>query len=436
MPPQLGNLANLEVLDLSGNQLSGEIPPQLGNLANLGALYLSNNQLSGEIPPQLGNLANLGALYLSNNQLSGEIPAELGNLANLEVLYLQSNQLTGCVPAGLRDVPYNDLDRLGLDFCEMEVPGAPTGLTAEPSETEARVNLSWTAPISSGGAPITGYLIESSPDGNDPWAEVFTTTGDGTAYTDEGDDSNGPMFGVGATQYYRVSASNSVGTGEPSNAAIAQDLVARYDANDNGMVDRGEVITAIRDYFADQVSRVHVIGIIRFYFTGPPTGDDRAALVALYNATNGPHWANSAHWLSDRPLGEWHGVTTNAAGRVTELSLTVNRLSGEMPSELGDLTNLESLRLGGNQLTGEIPPELDSLANLEWLNLGGNQLTGEIPAALGNLANLEWLELYNNQLSGEIPAALGGLANLEWLELGGNQLDNTTGGSLLIPAIH
>ena len=67
----MGNLANLESLDLGSNQLSGEIPPELGNLANLESLDLGSNQLSGEIPPELGNLANLTGLYLGSNQLSG-----------------------------------------------------------------------------------------------------------------------------------------------------------------------------------------------------------------------------------------------------------------------------------------------------------------------------------------------------------------------------
>ena len=58
--------------------MSGEIPPELGNLANLQELFLYGNQLSGEIPPELGNLANLQELFLYGNQLSGEIPPEVG----------------------------------------------------------------------------------------------------------------------------------------------------------------------------------------------------------------------------------------------------------------------------------------------------------------------------------------------------------------------
>ena len=100
-------------------------------------------------------------------------------------------------------------------------PGAPQYLTAGVAVDEARVDLSWTAPISSGGALITGYKIESSDDGGDPWVEVYTTTGAATSYTDEGADGNGPTFGAGVMRHYRVSAINSVGTGPPSNVAIA-----------------------------------------------------------------------------------------------------------------------------------------------------------------------------------------------------------------------
>ena len=101
------------------------------------------------------------------------------------------------------------------------VPGAPQYLTAGVAVDEARVDLSWIAPISSGGALITGYKVESSDDGGVPWVIVYTTTGAATSYTDLGTDANGPTFEVGTMRDYRVSAINSVGTGPPSNVAIA-----------------------------------------------------------------------------------------------------------------------------------------------------------------------------------------------------------------------
>ena len=149
---------------------------------------------------------------------------------------------------------------------------------------------------------------------------------------------------------------------------------------------------------------------------------DRDTLAALYEATDGVNWLDNSNWLSDAPIDEWHGVTTYGSGRVTELGLSDNQLSGEIPTWLGNLTNLKLLALQGNQLNGEIPTELSNLANLEVLYLDGNQLSGEIPPELGNLTNLEDLDLHNNQLSGEIPPELGNLTNLENLNLHGNLL--------------
>ena len=149
---------------------------------------------------------------------------------------------------------------------------------------------------------------------------------------------------------------------------------------------------------------------------------DRAALVALYHATDGPNWINNTNWLSDAPLAEWHGVATDPSGKVTALRLEANRLRGEIPSDLGQLNNLLELSLKGNELRGAMPPALGNLAKLLWLWLDGNQLSGAIPPALSNLTNLQLLQLNENQLSGAIPPVLGGLANLTLLDLSANQL--------------
>ena len=144
---------------------------------------------------------------------------------------------------------------------------------------------------------------------------------------------------------------------------------------------------------------------------------DREALVALFQATDGPHWRNNENWLSAAEIGDWHGVTADAAGRVIALDLSSNHLDGELPSELGGLANLTELNLGGNRLIGAIPPELGNLANLEVLRLGWNDLTGNIPAELGNLGELRELDLDGYQLSGAIPPELGRLSNLVTLSI-------------------
>ena len=153
-----------------------------------------------------------------------------------------------------------------------------------------------------------------------------------------------------------------------------------------------------------------------------PVSVDRAPLVALYSATGGDNWGNNDKWLSDQHVGEWSGVTVDEDGRVTELDLSRQRLTGEIPSDLGALANLRRLNLGDNDLSGEIPIELGDLANLESLYLAGNQLAGKVPDELANLTNLEGLYLSRNRLNGDIPPELGGLSNLKWLYLNRNRL--------------
>ena len=144
--------------------------------------------------------------------------------------------------------------------------------------------------------------------------------------------------------------------------------------------------------------------------------------MALYNATDGPNWTNNTNWLSDAPIGEWHGVTTNTDGRVIRLVLLFNGLNGEVPKELGNLSNLTQLWLYNNQLRGQIPSELGNLSNLTILKLDRNQISGEIPKELANLSNLAELRLHFNQLRGPIPRELGSLSNLNVLNLHTNQL--------------
>nr|XP_023908326.1 receptor-like protein Cf-9 [Quercus suber] len=85
-------------LDLSFNNLIGEIPPELGQLSSIHALNLSHNQLNGSIPKTLSNLTQLESLDLSHNNLSGEIPSALTDLTFLAVFTVAHNNLSGKVP--------------------------------------------------------------------------------------------------------------------------------------------------------------------------------------------------------------------------------------------------------------------------------------------------------------------------------------------------
>ena len=171
--------------------------------------------------------------------------------------------------------------------------------------------------------------------------------------------------------------------------------------------------------FKDAYRRHHGGAIVDAILEEAP---DRPPLVALFNATNGLGWTNIMNWASNAPLGAWHGVATEPGGRVRRLEVDANQLVGEIPPELGCLSDLRKLYLVANSLMGEIPPELGNLSKLTSLNLGRNELTGGIPPELANLTSLGALDLWENRLNGEIPAELGNLINLTLLRLNWNQL--------------
>ncbi|GMI88371.1 SOMATIC EMBRYOGENESIS RECEPTOR-LIKE KINASE 3, BRI1-associated receptor kinase [Hibiscus trionum] len=95
---QLGQLPNLQYLELYANNISGTIPEDLGNLTNLVSLDLYVNALTGDIPTTLGKLTKLRFLRLNNNTLTGPIPGSLTTITSLQVLDLSNNKLVGDIP--------------------------------------------------------------------------------------------------------------------------------------------------------------------------------------------------------------------------------------------------------------------------------------------------------------------------------------------------
>ncbi|MEA3336972.1 MAG: fibronectin type III domain-containing protein [Chloroflexota bacterium] len=151
-----------------------------------------------------------------------------------------------------------------------------------------------------------------------------------------------------------------------------------------------------------------------------PAGECQA-LQSLYSATNGGGWSENDGWFESTTPCTWFGVTCQS-DRITAIELPDNQLTGSLPGDLDDLSQLETLSLIHNEIGGNLPVSLGNLSQLKSLVLTDNRLTGEIPPALVGLIRLRRLELGSNQLSGSIPVQLANLAHLEVLALGVNEL--------------
>ena len=427
IPAELGRLDNLRWLRLYDNQLSGEIPAELGNLANLEELDLARNELSGEIAAELGNLANLLVLRLNDNQLTGTIPASLGSLASLRWLRLSDNQLTGCIPEGLREVAFNDLEELGLPFCDCTTGSAVADATNNPglvSDCEAllasRDTLAGTAALNwSADTPIVewdGVVVQGTPH---RVTQLVLRSKELTGTIPE------ELGGLSNLRYLDLCNNGLTGEIPPELGSLAR--LGHLELSFNSLT--GTIPT--------QLGSLTDLRILRVVHNGL-TGEIPAELGRLSklqelnfggNRLNGeiPTELRSLSTLQvlEFGLNELSGEIPTWLGGLANLqvlSLRHNQLTGEIPGQLGRLTNLRELRLEVNDLSGEIPRELAGLSNLQRLDLGFNHLNGEIPPGLGRLSNLALLRLASNQLAGPITEELANLTSLETLDLTNNQL--------------
>ena len=177
----------------------------------------------------------------------------------------------------------------------------------------------------------------------------------------------------------------------------------------------GEVMMKVSHDLVINRSMVRPVSDVEFVPDKTVDNGDREALIAFYNATDGPNWTDNTNWCSDAPLDMWYGVTTNSEGRVTGISLSDNGLSGDAGNTLAPLSKLTYLSCYSNSLIGLDLSANTALTllycdnnNLSDLDLSHNQALEELDCSNNSLSELDLsgnvaltdLRCSNNSLSG------------------------------------
>ena len=409
IPPEIGQLQNLEILLIFTGRLRGPIPPEIGELRSLRQLNLGNNEITGPIPPEIGHLKNLAYLNLYGNRLTGLIPSEIFQLENLEDLFLNANRLTGPIPPEIGQL--KNLVRIGLGDGGLTGPIPPEIAELQKLESLAVYNNRLAGPIPPqiGELQSLRVLQLSINEITGPIPPEIGHLKNLEVLSLSGNQMTGPIPPeIGQLENLRVlyiggnSAGNQLTGPIPPEIGHLKNLEILWLANNPGLSgsfpESMTMLTKLKELEIGntQLCVPATVPFQRWYSGIPQRTKDagvncsspaRDALIALYDVTNGPEWTLSTNWKSFEPLDRWHGVATDAEGEVTALDLEDNNLSGFLPTALGNLSRLKTLDLSFNMgLTGVISTSYTQLDLVE-LDLEGTQVCAPPDAEFQ-----QWLE--------------------------------------------
>ena len=354
----------LEILDLSFNQLQGQIPMPSPPAAMLYysnnnfssvlpnfTLYLgqefriSKNKISGHIPKSVCD-STIGVLDLSFNNFSGQIPSCLIEDGYMSVLSLRENQFEGMLPTNIKDYCFLHTLDLNNNKIEGQLPRTLTKCLQLEFLDIGNNNMVGIFPSYLGVLPRLRVLVMRS--------NRFYGSMSGALHNG---DKSGEYFS--SLQILDVASNNFFGNLSPDWFEGLKSMMTELNST-------GEIISALNGSGNGNVEHAYQDTVTIYY-------------KSIYRTFN-------------------KILTT-----LTVIDLSNNSFGGTIPGSLGRLFSLHVLNMSGNAFTGDIPREFGRMTQLESLDLSQNQLSGDIPDALTNLTFLGILNLSNNQLVGRIP---------------------------------
>ncbi|KAH9687690.1 Receptor-like protein 1 [Citrus sinensis] len=392
IPSSFGNMKFLQILDLSNNHLTGEIPEHLVvgcvnleslalsnnsleghmfsrnfNLTNLRWLQLEGNHFVGEIPQSLSKCFVLEGLFLNNNSLSGKIPRWLGNLTRLQHIMMPKNHLEGPIP-----VEFCQLDWLQiLDISDNNISGSLPSCFHPLSVEQVHLSKNMLHGQLKRGTFFNSYSLVTLD------LSYNRLNGNISDWVD------------GLSQLSHLILGHNNLEGEVPVQLCKLNQLQLLDLSNNSL--HGSIPlcldnTTLHESYNNSSSLDKQFEI-SFSIEGPQ-GDVEKKIRENFEFTT----KNIAYIYQGKVLSLLSG-----------LDLSCNKLIGHIPSQIGNLTRIQTLNLSHNNLTGSIPSTFSNLKQIESLDLSYNKLNGKIPHQLVELKTLEVFSVAYNNLSGEIP---------------------------------
>ncbi|OIW13580.1 hypothetical protein TanjilG_25679 [Lupinus angustifolius] len=433
-------LNSLVVLDISENNLSGELPLTFGNCSSLESLNLTKNHLFGDfLSSVVSKLSSLRYLYVPFNNITGIVPLSLANCTQLQVLDLSSNAFTGSIPSvfcfrNAANSP-SALEKILLagNYLSGEIPAELGSCKNLRTIDFSFNNLNGSIPLQIWSLPNLSDMII--------WANNLTgeipegICGHGRGNLENLILNNNFISGsipqsIGnCTNMIWLSLTNNHITGEIPASVGNLNQLAILQLGQNLLTGRiPPELGKCRSLVWLDLSSNKLIGTI------PSELSNQSGLTSSVSFA-GRQFAllrnmHETSCSSAEQIVEFQGIraerlegylivqhscpsiriytgstpnTFSKNGSMIYLDLSNNSLSGSIPQNIGSLTYLQVLNLGQNELTGNIPDSFGDLKMIGLLYLSHNKLQGSIPSSLGRLSFLTALDVSNNNLTGSIP---------------------------------
>ncbi|EOY19735.1 Receptor like protein 15, putative [Theobroma cacao] len=405
IPPCLGGMSQLTILDLSNNQLSGGVPKELSMSSSLRVLRLSNNNLSGNVVPIILKSKFLLELYLdgnnfagqrldidiltvgfpyflrgidlSNNSLSGELPRWIWNLSNLERLDLSNNHFEGSIPMELCNLHNLEF----LDLSQNNLSGSIPSCFNPPSIkhvhlSKNRLSGPLTLALYNSSSLVTLDLRANKLTGNIPeWIGTLSALNVLLLKANQLDGK----IPVQLCKSYFLSIID-----------LSQNMLS------------GPIPSCLGNFTLGLMYRKSSLDIGYFPFS-------ELEVLKYIRMEVEISFFSVLHRYPDSYMEEWVEFTTKSgshkyAGDILDymfgIDLSCNNLTGQIPIELGNFSEIRSLNFSHNNLIGVIPQSFSNLKQIESLDLSYNSLSGRIPMQLIELNSLEVFSVAHNNLSG------------------------------------